>query len=204
MKTYKAIIVSIFLVIAGISAYSQTSTEIGKAAPDFTLTDSYGKSHSLSDFKGKLVVLEWVNFDCPFVVKHYSSDNMQNLQKKYTGKDVVWLSINSSAPGKQGNFTLDEINVRIKERDAKMTAYLVDESGETGKLYGAKTTPHLFIIDKEGNLVYAGAIDDKKSTSQSDIETSKNFVSSALDELLSGKAVSTPSTVPYGCSVKYK
>lgn len=179
------------------------SAKLNEAAPDFKLKDSNGKEHSLSDFKGKVVVLEWINYDCPFVKKHYNSKNMQSLQEKYTKQDVIWLAVCSSAPGKQGNFSTDEINKRSKEHGAKFTAYLIDEDGKVGKMYGAKTTPHMFIINKDGKLVYAGGIDDKASTDVEDIQKAKNYVSSALDEILSGKQVSVQSSTPYGCSVKY-
>ncbi len=206
MKTmYKYLAVAFLAILAVSVAYAivPAKAKIGEKAPDFTLTDSKGKSHKLSDFKGKLVVLEWINFDCPFVKKHYDGNNMQNLQKKYTEKGAVWLSICSSSEGKQGNFSKEEINKRIKEQKANMTAYLIDESGSVGEIYSAKTTPHMYIIDKDGKLVYAGAIDDKKSTNPDDVKTSKNYVSTALDELLEGKKVSTSVTQPYGCSVKY-
>lgn len=177
---------------------------VGKPAPGFTLTDSNGKTHSLSDFKGKFVVLEWVNFDCPFVRKHYASGNMQELQKTYTGKGVVWLSICSSAPGKQGHFAGSELTDRIKEERAVPTAYLVDDDGTVGKRYEAKTTPHMFVISPEGTLLYAGAIDDTPSTDRDAIATAKNYVRSALDASLAGKPVAVSSTKSYGCSVKYK
>lgn len=191
-----------FLLLFGITAFAQTA-KLNEQAPGFKLVDSNGKEHSLSDFKGKIVVLEWINFDCPFVQKHYNSKNMQSLQLKYTKKDVIWLSVCSSAEGKQGNFSDEEINKRIKNHNAKMTAYLIDADGKVGKMYGAKTTPHMYIIDKEGKLVYAGGIDDKASTDVDDIKDSKNYVSLALDELLDGKNVSLQSSKPYGCSVKY-
>ncbi len=178
-------------------------TKINSPAPDFTLLDVNGKQHKLSQYKGKIVVLEWINFDCPYVKKHYNSKNMQQLQEKYTKQDVVWIAICSSAPGKQGNFTKDEILDRIKQHDAKFNAYLIDEDGKVGKTYGAKTTPHIFIIDKNGNLVYAGGIDDKPSKEIEDVKNAKNYVSKALDELLNGKPVSEQSAQPYGCSVKY-
>jgi len=187
--------------------YSTTiaqEAEIGKKAPNFKLTDSNGKTHSLTDFSGKYVVLEWVNFDCPFVVKHYGSGNMQSLQQKYTEKDVVWLSICSSSEGKQGHFSNDEINEKIKEREAAMTAYLIDENGKVGKAYGAKTTPHLYIVSPKGELIYAGGIDDTPSPKQEDVKTAVNYVSKALDEALSGKKVEISTSKPYGCSVKYK
>lgn len=195
------IIFSIIFLL-GVSIFAQ-SAKLNESAPDFRLKDSNGKEHSLSDFKGKVVVLEWINYDCPFVKKHYDSKNMQSLQEKYTAEGVIWLAICSSAPGKQGNFTADEINKRSQNHGAKFTAYLIDEDGKVGKMYGAKTTPHMYIIDKDGKLVYAGGIDDKASTDVNDIKSAKNYVSSALDEVLEGKKVSVQSSTPYGCSVKY-
>jgi peroxiredoxin len=192
----------IFVLLLGVTVFSQQA-RLNETAPDFKLKDSNGKEHSLSDFKGKIVVLEWINFECPFVKKHYDSKNMQSLQEKYTAKGVIWLAICSSAPGKQGNFSSEEINKRSKDHNAKFTAYLIDEDGKVGKMYGAKTTPHMFIIDKDGKLVYAGGIDDKASTDVEDVKTAKNYVSAALDELLNGKQVTTQSSTPYGCSVKY-
>jgi peroxiredoxin len=182
--------------------YAQKA-KLNEAAPAFSLKDSFGKEHSLSDFEGTIIVLEWINFECPFVKKHYNSNNMQRLQEKYAKDSIVWLAICSSAEGKQGNFSNEEINSRSKKLKAKYLAYLIDEDGEVGKMYGAKTTPHMYIIDKKGKLVYAGGIDDTPSTDIDDIETAKNFVSSALDELLANKKVSTQSSTPYGCSVKY-
>jgi peroxiredoxin len=202
MKILK-ILAIIALMAASATAFAKNKAEIGKMAPNFTLTDSKGETHNLSDFKGKYIVLEWINFDCPFVVKHYDSKNMQKLQKKMTGKDVVWLTICSSADGKQGHFGNDEINKRIKELGGNMTAYLVDESGEVGRMYGAKTTPHMYIINPDMNLIYQGAIDDKPSTNQADIKGAKNYVEAALMEAWDGKEVSESSTKPYGCSVKY-
>lgn len=177
---------------------------MGQAAPDFTLVDSHGTKHTLSGLKGKVVVLEWVNYECPFVGKHYGSGNMQQLQKTYTGKGVVWLSINSSAEGNQGWFAPDRINALIKETAATPTAYLIDADGRVGRAYGAKTTPHMFVVDAKGSVVYAGGIDDTPSTDQADIKTAKNFVRAALDEALAGKPVTTASSAPYGCSVKYR
>jgi hypothetical protein len=149
------------------------------------------------------VVLEWVNYECPFVKKHYGSGNMQKLQKAYTGKGVVWFSINSSAAGKQGYFPTEKIDGLMRERNASPTAYLLDTDGTVGRLYGAKTTPHMFVIDTSGNLVYAGGIDDKPSTDLADIAAAKNHVQAALDETLAGKPVSVTTSPPYGCSVKY-
>jgi peroxiredoxin len=179
------------------------TAETGKAAPDFTLTDHEGNTHSLSDFEGKVVVLEWINFDCPFVKKHYDSSNMQKLQQYYTAKDVVWLAINSSAEGMQGNFSNDEIAKRIQESNAAMTAYLIDTDGKVGHMYGAKTTPNMYIVDAEGNLAYAGAIDDNPAADPAVISGSKNYVQENLELIMAGKPVKMSKSKPYGCSVKY-
>lgn len=176
---------------------------VGEEAPDFSLKNAEGKEVKLSDYSGKHVVLEWVNFDCPFVKKHYRSNNMQGLQATYTEKDVVWLSICSSAPGKQGFFADEELALRIKEEKSGATSYLVDADGIVGRLYEAKTTPHIFIIDPEGVLVYAGAIDDVKSTKAEDIEGAVNYVQTTLDAALANKVIEISSTKSYGCSVKY-
>ncbi len=194
--------VVLFLLLFTVITFSQDA-KLNEIAPNFKLVDSNGKEHPLSDFKGKLVVLEWINYECPFVKKHYDSKNMQTLQEKYTKEGVIWLTICSSAESKQGNFTNDEINSRSKKHNAKFTAYLVDKDGKVGKMYGAKTTPHMYIINKDGKLIYAGGIDDKASTDLEDIKGAKNYVSLALDELLTGKNVSVQSSKPYGCSVKY-
>ncbi len=186
-----------------LSGPAQAAPELGKPAPDFTGTDTNGTAHKLSDLKGKIVVLEWTNPECPFVVKHYDSKNMQGLQTKYTEAGVTWLTVNSSAEGKQGNLTGEAANTYIKDHDAKQTAYLLDPTGEIGKLYDAKTTPHMFVIDKEGTLVYAGAIDDNDSANPADAATAKNYVSAALDEVIADKPVTDAQTKPYGCSVKY-
>ncbi len=187
---------------AGISlAFAEP--QINQPAPAFTLKDSDGKEHSLSDFQGKVVVLEWLNHGCPFVVKHYESGNMQKLQKEYTGKDVVWLSVVSSAPGKQGHMSPEDTNKTKAEKGSAATAILIDEDGTVGKLYNAQVTPEMFIINSDGVLVYAGAIDDKKSTDTADIAGAKNYVAQALDEVLAGKPVSETTSKAYGCSVKY-
>ena len=200
MKT--KFILLLFLFIS--AAVLAQQAKLNETAPEFTLKDSFGIEHSLSDFEGKIVVLEWINYECPFVKKHYNWKNMQKLQEKYSKDGIVWLAICSSGEGKQGNFSNEEINNRTKKLDAKYAAYLSDEDGKVGKMYGAKTTPHMYIINKEGKLVYAGGIDDKPTTDIDDIETAKNYVSSALDELLKGKDVSIQSSAPYGCSVKYQ
>lgn len=203
----KTILLTVMMLIAVVSACYPTvdasSAVLGKPAPAFSLKDSNGKAHNLADFKGKYVVLEWVNYDCPFVKKHYDSGNMQRLQKEFTDKGVVWLSINSSAPGKQGNFPADKVNALMKEKNAAPTAYLFDTDGTVGKTYGAKTTPHMYIINPKGELIYMGAIDDKPSTDKADIAGARNHVRAALEEAMAGKAVSVSASQPYGCSVKY-
>jgi peroxiredoxin len=176
---------------------------IGKPAPGFTLMGADGKEHSLSDYKGSFIVLEWFNPDCPFVKKHYNSKNMQTLQKYYREKGVVWMVINSSARGKQGYCTAERANEVIKENDMAPTAFLLDHDGKVGRMYGAKTTPHMYVIDKEGLLIYHGAIDNMPSTRIEDIKTAKNYVQTALDEAIAGKSISVKASQPYGCSVKY-
>jgi len=197
------IITKTTLALALAAGTTLAAPEVGQPAPAFTLTDSNGQSHNLADFKGKFVVLEWLNHGCPFVKKHYDSNNMQKLQKEYTGKDVVWLSIVSSAPGKQGHMSPAETNQAKEEKGSAATAVLLDEDGTVGQLYGAKVTPELYVINPDGNLIYAGAIDDKKSVDPADVEGAANYVKRALDEALAGQPVSTPKTEPYGCSVKY-
>lgn len=192
----------VLLLILSLALFA-SEAKVGEAAPGFTLKDSNGNEHSLSDFADKYVVLEWINYDCPFVVKHYASGNMQMLQEKYTGQDVIWLTICSSVPGKQGNFDNEEINKRSSDHNAKFTAYLIDDTGEVGKAYGAKTTPHMYIISPSGVLEYAGGIDDIPSADQEDIAKATNYVSKALDELMEGKEVEVKTSKPYGCSVKY-
>jgi len=179
------------------------AVEPGETAPDFTLKDSKGNSQKLSSFSGKFVVLEWMNPECPFVKKHYSTENMQSLQKEYTGKGIVWLSIISSAPGKQGYCTGPQAEANTKDQKAFPTAVLLDPSGEVGQLYGAKTTPHMFVINPEGKLIYMGAIDSIRSANSSDCAKADNYVRQTLNAALAGKPVPNPETKSYGCSVKY-
>ncbi|MBD2775571.1 thioredoxin family protein [Iningainema tapete] len=176
---------------------------VGQPAPDFTGVDSNGKSHRLSDFKGKVVVLEWTNHQCPFVKKHYDSGNMQKLQKSANGKGVVWLSINSSAPGQQGNVNGAQANELTKSRGAAPTAVLLDSDGKIGRLYNARTTPHMYVIASNGTLAYMGAIDSISSSDQADVPKAKNYVSAALDTVSKGQKVDPSVTQPYGCTVKY-
>ena len=186
------------------SAFAAESPTAGSTAPDFSATDSKGKKHSLSQYKGKYVVLEWFNPGCPFVVKHYGPGNMQKLQEEYTSKGVVWLGVDSSAPGLEGHLTAEQAEKQIKDWKMQPTALLLDADGKVGEAYGAKNTPHMFIINPEGKVVYAGAIDSKATPKPEDIPGATNYVKVALDESMSGKPVSNPSTKPYGCSVKYK
>jgi peroxiredoxin len=179
------------------------AVEPGETAPDFTLKDSKGNSQKLSSYSGKFVVLEWMNSECPFVKKHYSIGNMQSLQKEYTGKGVVWLSIISSAPGKQGYCTGPQAEANTKDQKASPTAVLLDPSGEVGQMYGAKTTPHMFVINPEGKLIYMGAIDSIRSSNSSDCAKADNYIRQTLDAALADKPVPTPETKSYGCSVKY-
>src|SRR5580692_8654350 len=188
---------------AFVFATSARSAQIGSQAPDFHATDSSGKTHSLDEYRGKFVVLEWHNHDCPYTVKHYKSGNMQSLQKQWTAKDVVWFTVISSAPGEQGYVDAAAENAYMEKMGAKPTAAILDPSGAIGHLYGAKTTPNMFIIDPSGKLIYAGAIDDHATTDTSDIPSSKNYVSTALTEAMAGQPVQTAYTRPYGCSVKY-
>jgi peroxiredoxin len=185
-----------------LSAFS-FAAKVGEAAPDFTATDSNGQPQKLSSYRGKYVVLEWHNQGCPYTRKHYETGNMQKLQKEWTTKGVVWLSVISSAPGKQGYVTASEENDYLKRTNSAPTAVLLDPKGDLGRMYGAKTTPHMYIIDPQGMLIYNGAIDDRPTSDQADVAGAKNYVSQALDEATSGKAVSTASTTPYGCTVKY-
>jgi peroxiredoxin len=190
----------LFALTAGLSF---AETEVGKVAPEFSLPDTNGKTHSLAELNGKYVVLEWYQPDCPFVGKHYRSGNMQGLQKEYTAKGVTWLSIDSSAPGEEGNYPANKLNEIATRDGASRTALLLDPTGEVGRLYGAKTTPDMYVIDPKGILVYKGAIDNKRSTDLADVKTATNYVKTALDAVMAGKTVPTTATQPYGCSVKY-
>ena len=176
---------------------------IGQPAPDFTAKSVKGESVSLSDFKDKVVVLEWVNFGCPFVKKHYASGNMPKLQQTYTDKGVVWLSINSSAKGKQGYLEPAEMADLAAENGSKASHFLMDTDGKIGRIYGAKVTPQMYIIDQGGTLVYDGAIDSKATTDAKDITTAEPLFANALDAVLAGKSVPNAKNKPYGCGVKY-
>ncbi len=178
--------------------------ENGEKAPDFTLPAVDGSEHSLSDYEGKFVILEWVNYDCPFVRKHYRPGNMQDLQKTYAEKGAVWLSICSSAPGKQGHFTIEEWERRIADQNVQATAVLLDPEGNVGRMYDAKVTPHMYIINPEGILIYQGAIDSIRSANPDDIEKAVPYVRRVMDAALAGEPIPEPTqTTAYGCTVKY-
>ena len=179
------------------------AAKVGDPAPDFTATASSGKTVRLADYRGKFVVLEWHNNGCPYVGKHYNSGNMQRLQKQWTSQGVVWFTILSSAPGKQGFVTASEENDYLAKEQAAPTAALLDPTGEIGHLYDAKTSPQMVVINPQGVVIYSGAIDDKPTTDLQDVQGATNYVSLALQEAIAGKPVQTPATRPYGCSVKY-
>jgi peroxiredoxin len=194
------ILIALLFSFASLSVFAVKN---GAPAPSLELKSASGKTIKLSDYKGKIVVLEWLNHGCPFVRKHYDTNNMQALQKKYTDKGVVWLSIISSAEGKQGY--VDEAGA-LKDKESNKafaTEILLDPKGVVGNAYEAKTTPHMFIIDKNQTIVYQGGIDNKPDTDKESIKTAKNFIAAGLDEIITGKKLSIANTKPYGCSVKY-
>jgi len=192
------------LVLLPLSSAAHAAPEIGKPAPEFMANDTNGRHVMLSELKGKTVVLEWTNHECPFVVKHYGSGNMQALQAEAAQDGVVWVSIVSSAKDKQGNVTAEEANKIIADQKAVPAHKILDEDGKIGKLYDAKTTPDMFVINKEGILVYKGAIDDKSGFNPEEIKDAKNYIRAALNDLKAGKPVEVSSTKPYGCGVKYE
>lgn len=201
VRTLPYILAAFVLFMAIVPA--RAAVEIGKPAPAFTATDIYGNDFNLADHKGKIVVLEWTNKDCPYVVKHYDSGNMQKLQKEARAQGVEWVTINSSAEGKQGYLTNEEAQALLKEKGAEPTTKIMDTDGKIGKAYDAKTTPHMFVIDAEGNVAYAGAIDSDPSAKPESIEGAENYVMSAITALKAGSEVTTTTTAPYGCGVKY-
>ena len=202
MKRHLATIIGTAFLLAALLSPAW-AVRIGEKAPDFTATDTNGQTHKLSEYAGKFVVLEWHNRGCPYTQKHYTSGNMERLQREWTGRGVVWLTVISSAPGKQGYVTAADENSYLKEMKAAPTAVLLDPTGAVGHLYDAKTTPQMIIINPQGLMIYDGAIDDKATTDTADIAISKNYVQQALEEAMAGKAVTVASTRPYGCSVKY-
>jgi peroxiredoxin len=184
-------------------AQSVSQARVGNPAPAFSLTDSNGRNVSLADYRGKTVVLEWTNHQCPYVGKHYRGNNMQALQKKWTGQGVVWLSVISSAPGQDGYVTPQQANALTTERGAAPSAVLFDPTGSVGHAYGARATPHMYVINGDGTIAYMGGIDDQPSARLEDLKIAKNFVDQALSEIAAGKPVSVSTSRAYGCSVKY-
>lgn len=203
MKTIKRILLAAAVCAAAGTTAALAAVSIGAPAPDFSVTDIQGKVHQLSDYKGKTVVLEWVNPECPFVQKHYGSGNIPNLQKSATNDGVVWLTINSSRRGSDGDYEDAAAASWLKAKQAAPTAYVRDQDGKVGRLYGAKTTPHLYVINPDGALVYNGAIDSIRSADVDDIARAENYVTSALTAVKAGKPVAKSSSQPYGCAVKY-
>jgi peroxiredoxin len=189
--------------IAGGAGVAFAQAQPGKPAPDFALQDSAGKTVKLSDFKGKTVVLEWTNQDCPYVRKHYGTGNMQALQKEAAAKDVVWLTISSSAPGQQGYVTGIEADELTSSRKAAPAAFLFDPDGKVGHSYEARATPHMYVIDKAGVLAYMGAIDDKPTANHADVKTARPYLKEAVEAVLAGSPLKVASTRAYGCSIKY-
>ncbi len=189
--------------LLALSTGASAALQVGQPAPIFTGVDTAGKTHALSDFLGKVVVLEWTNHDCPYVRKHYDAGNMQAQQREATEDGVVWLSVISSSPGKQGHVSPAKADELTASRDAAPTAVLIDESGDIGRAYSARTTPHMYIIDAEGKLAYMGGIDSIPSARASDIEKATQYVPAALAQVMAGKAADPSITRPYGCSVKY-
>lgn len=203
-STLFSLFVTLFVALVLCAVPAETwAAKVGETAPDFTGSASNGRAIHLADYRGKYVVLEWHNNGCPFVRKQYNSGNMQRLQKEWTSKGVVWFTVLSSAPGKQGFATAGEENDYMAKMQAAPTAALLDPSGDIGRLYDAKTSPHMFVINPQGVVIYDGAIDDKPTTELSDVPIAKNYVSLALEEAMAGKPVETAATRPYGCSVKY-
>lgn len=196
-KLLPALVFGVALVAGGAAA------QTAKPAPDFTATDIAGHAQSLAAYKGKIVVVEWNNPECPFVKKHYSSGNMQALQHAARAQGVVWLAVNSGAPGKQGNMTAEQAASVLNDRHAEVDGYILDPTGKLGHLYGATATPHMFVIDKDGTLAYSGAIDDKPSADPADVKTAKNYVKAALDALEAGTQPEVHHSAAYGCGVKY-
>jgi peroxiredoxin len=186
-----------------LSTQAEANAQAGTAAPGFTATDSKGRQHALAAYKGKIVILEWTNHECPYTVKHYTTGNMQALQKATTDAGVIWLTVVSSRAGTQGHVNGLEADQLTDSRNAKPTAVLLDPDGNLGRLYGARTTPHMFIIDAAGTLVYMGAIDDQPTASPASVKGARNYVREALDAIGQGRPIAAVSTRPYGCSVKY-
>lgn len=198
LKTLPCIAVAMLLVVNAAGA-----AKVGEKAPNFTLTDINGEEHSLADYAGKVVVLEWTNYGCPYVKNQYNSGNMQKLQSEMKEKDVVWLTICSSSPGTQGHMSNAKWKTESEKRGVASKAILIDENGQVGMAYGAQVTPHMYVIDKDGTLKYNGAIDSIASTKEEDLKKAENYVSAAVNAVLAGKPVAKSVSKPYGCGIKY-
>lgn len=203
MKSLSALAGVVVLAAVLLPVAARSQAVVGAPAPAFTATDSHGQTHSLEQYRGKYVVLEWHNHDCPYTRKHYVSGNMQSLQKEWTAKGVVWFTVISSAPGQQGYMTDAEENAYLSQMHADPTAVLMDPEGKLGRLYGAKTTPEMYVIDPNGKLIYEGAIDDRPTPDIGDIKGADNYLSDALTDAMAGKPIAHAYTRSYGCSVKY-
>lgn len=203
MRSLARMVLSLCALATPLACAAQQA-RVGDTAPAFAAADSHGKTESLDQFRGKYVVLEWHNQGCPFTRKHYVSGNMQALQKQWTYKGVVWFTVISSAPGQQGYVTSDQENAYVDKVHAAPTAVLMDPDGKLGHMYGAKTTPHMFIIDPTGKIIYEGAIDNRPTPDPEDVKGADNYVSDALSASMAGKSVAVPYTRAYGCSVKYR
>jgi peroxiredoxin len=195
--------ISVWILLLATAQVAMSAAKVGQPAPDFSGTASDGKSYHLADYRGKFVVLEWHNNGCPYTRKHYNSGNMQNLQKQWTARGVVWFTVISSAPGKQGYVNANDENTYMSKMGAAPTAALLDPTGSIGHLYDAKTTPQMIVINPQGVIVYDGAIDNRPTSDLKDIQGATNYVTLALEQSLAGKNVDTAATRPYGCSVKY-
>lgn len=200
----RVVVLAIGLAVLAAAGPGAAAPMVGSPAPAFAATDSSGVKHALADYRGRVVVLEWTNHDCPYVGKHYGAGNMQRLQKQATAEGVVWLSVISSAPGKQGHVSGAEANRLTASRGAAPTAVLLDPEGTIGRAYDARTTPHMYVIDTEGTLVYMGGIDDRPTSDPADIAGATNYVHAALADLAAGREVQVRTSRPYGCSVKYE
>ncbi len=200
--THRLLVLAVALAAAFVTV-GRAAVSIGAPAPDFSATDLQGKTHRLSDYKGRTVVLEWVNPECPFVVKHYGSGNLPKLQAAATADGVVWLTINSARRGGQGDYEANAAQAWLGKQGAAQTAYLRDQDGKVGRLYGAKTTPHMYVIDPAGTLVYNGAIDSIRSADVGDLAKAENYVANALAAVKAGRPVAKATSQPYGCGIKY-
>ena len=203
MKSIASILTATAAVAIGLASAHAFAVSAGQAAPDFSLADTHGKTVRLAEYRGKYVVLEWTNPECPFVRRHYESKNMPGLQKDWSTRGVVWVSIDSSNRSSSEFKTAEQLDAWMRTQGAAPTEVLVDAESATARLYGAKTTPHMFVIDPEGRIIYAGAIDDKPRASTSETSKSKNYVRAALVAATAGAAVDPANTTPYGCSIKY-